>query len=245
MKRVILFIQLGVLTLLAQTLTLTAAPSAEEVIDQHIKAIGGVDAAKKLKTRRIKGTFEMPTAGIYADYELITKAPDKLLSIITIPNLGTIQEGYDGKIGWTKNPFAGGISEKSGAQLHQTRTQADFYRDVELKDRLKELTHEGTKTVDGEECHVISGKDQVGNTERMYISTKDHLIKRLVVTIPAMSGDLMEATMRVSDYKKVDGIMIPHKVALIEPTEANFVLLFTSVTHNEPVDDSKFAKPSN
>ncbi len=243
MKKKFLLTQLTAVILLAHSLT--AAPSAEEVLDQHVKALGGVEAAKKLKTRNIKASFEMPAAGISADLEMISKAPDKLLSIITIPNLGAIHEGYDGKVAWSKNPFAGGITEKSGAQLAQARTQADFYRDVEIKDRLNNLTHEGTKTVDGEECHVISGKDHSGNTERMFISKKDHLIKQVVATIPDMAGAPMDATMRMSEYKKVDGMMIPHRIALIGPAEAAFVLTFKSVKHNEPVEDSKFAKPAN
>jgi hypothetical protein len=243
MKLKLLIMQLAAAVLLAQSLN--AAPSAEEVLDQHIKALGGEAAAKKLKTRHIKANFEMPATGMSADLEIISKAPDKLLSMINIPNMGEIQEGYDGKVAWSKNPFGGGVTEKSGAQLEQTRAQANFYRDVEIKDRLKDLSHEGTKTVNGEECHVISGKDQSGNTERMFISKKDHLIKQVVSTIPDAGGTPMEATLRLSDYKKVDGIMVPHKIEMVEPAQAAFVMTFTSVKHNEPVDDSKFAKPAN
>ena len=242
MKRKLLIIQLAAAVLLAQSLT--AAPSAEQVLDQHIKALGGEAAAKKLKTRHIKADFEMPAASMSADLEIISKAPDKLLSKINIPNMGEIHEGYDGKVAWSNIP-AVGIIEKSGAQLEQTRTQADFYRDVEIKDRLKDLSQEGTKTVNGEECHVISGKDQNGNTERMFISKKDHLIKQVVSNITDAGGTPMEATMQLSDYKKVDGIMVPHKIELVEPAQAAFVITFTSVKHNEPVDDSKFAKPAN
>lgn len=243
MKRKLLLTQLAAAVLLAHSLT--AAPSAEEVLDQHVKAIGGEAAAKKLKTRHIKATFEMPAMGMKADLEIISKAPDKLVSVFNIPNMGSIQEGYDGKVAWSKNPFGGGITEKSGAQLEQARAQADFYRDVEIKDRLTDLNHEGTKTVNGEECHVISGTDKSGNTERMFISKKDHLIKQIVSTIPDAAGTTMEATMRMSDYKKVDGLMVPHKIQMVEPAQAAFVMTFTSVKHNEPVDDSKFAKPAN
>lgn len=242
MKKKLLLTQLAAAVLLAHTLT--AAPSAEEVLDQHVKAIGGEAAAKKLKTRHIKANFEMPAMGMTVDLDIISKAPDKLLTTITIPNMGVNQEGYDGKVAWSKNPFAG-VTEKSGAQLEQARAQADFYRDVEIKDRLTDLKHEGTKTVDGEECHVISGKDKSGNTERMFISKKDHLIKQIVSTIPDAAGTTMEATMRMSDYKKVDGLMVPHKIQMVEPAQAAFVMTFTSVKHNEPVDDSKFAKPAN
>jgi hypothetical protein len=245
MKRQIpvsLLTQLAAAVLLAQSVI--ATPSPEEVLDQHVKALGGQAAAKKLKTRHIKANFEMPAAGITADLEIIAKAPDKLLTIVNIPNLGAIHEGYDGKVAWSKNPFIG-ITEKSGAQLDHTRAQADFYRDVEIKDRLTSLTHEGSKSVNGEECHVISGQDQSGNTERMFISKKDYLIKQLVSIIPDASGATMEATLRMSDYRKVDGLMIPHKIEIVEPSQAAFVMTFTSVKHNEATNDSKFAKPAN
>lgn len=242
MKRKFLLTQLAAAVLLAHTLN--AAPSAEEVLDQHVKAIGGEAAAKKLKTRKIMAKFEMPAAGMVADLEIIAKAPNKILTSINIPNMGTMLEGYDGKVAWSKNPFVG-TSEKSGAQLEHARSQADFFRDVEIKDRLTDLKYEGTKTVNGEECHVVSGKDQSGNIERMFISTKDHLIKQMVTVIPGQTGGTMEATMRVSDYKKIDGLMVPHKMEMIQPPEAAFVMTFTSVKHNEPVDDSKFAKPAN
>ena len=97
---------------------LVAAPSAEDLVKKHIKAIGGLEAYKKIKTRQIKGVIEIPTQSITADMTIMSKAPDKQRTEIDIPGMGKILEGYDGKVAWSQNPWTG-LMDKAGGQLKQ------------------------------------------------------------------------------------------------------------------------------
>ena len=44
------------------------------------------------------------------------------------------------------------------------------------------------------------------------------------------------------DYKKVDGVQIPHTLELEEPAFASFTIRFASVKHNNKADAKWFKK---
>ena len=44
------------------------------------------------------------------------------------------------------------------------------------------------------------------------------------------------------DYKKVDGVQIPHTLELVEPAFASFIIRLDSVKHNIKADTKWFQK---
>lgn len=221
--------------------SLVAAPSAEDLIKEHIKALGGVDAHKKVKTRQMKGVIEIPMQGISADMTIMSKAPDKQRTEIDLPGMGKVIEGFDGKIAWSQNPFTG-LLEKSGGQLKQARQQAEFYRDVELLTRYTGWTLKGQETIDGKPTNVLEGKNKDGGVDVLYLDEQTHLLVQLKAEAETEQGK-MQVTSKMSDYREVDGLKMPHSIK-IEAGPAGFNMKVKEIKHGLDLDDKLFAKPA-
>jgi zinc protease len=223
--------------LAGSTFTLHAA-SAEDLIKEYIKAIGGVEAHKKIKTRVLKGKLDIPAQGVSATMTIQTKAPDTMRTELDFPGLGKIVEGFDGKVAWSNNPFTG-LTRKPADQQAQAKRQADFYRDVELLDRYESWTLKGKETVNGKTTHVIEGKSKEGTTDTFYLDETTHL---MVLMKTKESGG--ETIFQLSDYRSVDGLKIPFSIDLDAGPAGSFSFRVDQVQHDVSLDDSLFAFPS-
>lgn len=94
----------------AETKPVGNLPGIDQILDKHIEAIGGKAALKKLTSRTIKGTAEMPGTGSTFTWDFYAKAPNKQASFIDIPGFGMVREGFDGKVAVSKS--VGGIAGK-------------------------------------------------------------------------------------------------------------------------------------
>lgn len=232
---------LAIAVLILAPAALRAAPSAEELIKEHIKAIGGADAAKKFKTRQMKGVIEIPAQSISADMTITSKAPDKQRTEVDIPGMGKIIEGYDGKVAWSQNPWTG-LMEKTGGQLKQAQQQADFYRDVELLSRYTGWTVKGKETVDGKSAHVLEGKTKEGTTDVLYLDESTHLLLQLKAEAETEQGR-MTVVSKMSDYRDVDGLKMPYSIK-IEAGPGGFNMTVKEIKHGLELDDKLFTKPA-
>ena len=57
-----------------------------------------------------------------------------------------------------------------------------------------------------------------------------------------MQGQEVTTNVIFRDYKKVDGVQIPHTLELEEPAFASFTIRFDSVKHNNKADAKWFKK---
>jgi carboxyl-terminal processing protease len=81
--------------------------TAEEVLEKNIAAIGGRKAIEKGASYCFKATLEIRGRNIQGALEVCGKAPDKMLTVTNINKVGVIKQGFDGKTGWSEDPFQG------------------------------------------------------------------------------------------------------------------------------------------
>jgi outer membrane lipoprotein-sorting protein len=231
-------IPLVTVSLLAASMTPLNAASAEELLRAHANSIGGVEAHKELTTRVLKGELRMPEQGVTAQFVIRAKAPDKVRTELEIPGLGKLVEAYDGEVAWSENPFVG-LMEKPAEQHAQARRQADFYRDVELFSRHESWTVQGKDTVGGRPVHVLEGKSEGGSSEILSLDVAKHWI----IQAKTRDGDV-ETTIRLDDYRDVDGVKIPFQIELDAGSAGTFLLRVKEVQHGVALDDELFTMPS-
>jgi zinc protease len=221
------------------------APTVDQVLDQFVQAIGGKAALQKLSSRVIKGTVEMASMGLSLTWESYSKAPAKQLSVIETPLIGTVLEGCNGKIAWSKNPMTG-LTEKTSEELAKACRDADFYRDLNLKTIYANLTPKGLEKVGGEDAYVLEAKPSAGSLERLYFNTKTGLLVRQDSEIETATGKT-KAQVYPEDYRTIDGIKVPFNMRIIADVpnqpQTTVTIKFLEVKHNVPVDDAKFDKP--
>ena len=64
-------------------------PAAREILDRHVKAIGGREAVLSHKSAHATGTFSVPSSGMVGTIETFGATnPDRIVVRITIPGLG-------------------------------------------------------------------------------------------------------------------------------------------------------------
>lgn len=216
--------------------------TVDDILEKHIRAIGGEKAFRQYTSRVVTGTIQIKALGVTGDIVIRSKAPDKQVSSVQIKGVGEIREGFDGRIAWSKNPFMGVIVKK-GHQLEQAKLQADFYRDIEWKTRYSNLEYQGTTKLNNRAVHVVVGKAKGGNVETHYFDAETFLVVQMVNDMRTNQG-MMKLVSTLSDFRKVDGIVVPFSINLIEPAQAAFTVKVNKVEHNIELNDSIFEKPT-
>ena len=99
-------------------------PSADQLLEKFVQALGGAEAFQKISSRVEKGTLT-GFGGRQFPIEVFAKAPDKRLSVMHLPNGDSIT-AYDGRVGWLgmsgrpPREMSGGELEAQGLTLTST-----------------------------------------------------------------------------------------------------------------------------
>ena len=180
--------------------------SVDAVLDRYVKAIGGKEALQKVESRRVKADFE--AMGSKSEWTLEAKAPNKQVTRVDLPGIGLIEEGYDGKTAWSKS--AGGVRTKEGDELERAKKQADFYREIRLKELYPNLEVKGTEKWNGKEVQVLESKSSPTSKDRFSFSTETGLLVRQQSEFES-EGNQVEVDVQLGDYRAVDGVKYPYE----------------------------------
>ncbi len=140
----------------AKTPAADALPDAREIINRHVKAIGGRDVVLAHKSMHGQGTLTVAGPGMSGVLDIYGAAnPDRALIKVTISGLGEIMEGFDGKNAWSIEPMTG-PTVKQGKELEQTRMDADFFSDLRDPKQYPTLKTVEKTEFDGRPCYKVS-----------------------------------------------------------------------------------------
>ena len=221
--------------------TLATMPSADEIINKYVVAIGGQAAIDKLKTRVMRGNIKT-SSGVTLTYQIEQSAPDRAHEIF-MSEQGTMERAVSGNMGWEKNPQ--GLHDITGQQLADLKMSLQLFRNLKLKEQYTSLRVGGRKEKIGErDVYVITGTTADKKRERLFFDAENGLLLRRVSYTETMIGIIPEQT-DFEDYRDVEGVKLPFTVRL-SAVDANRVSTrtFTEIKLNVPVDDSKFNKPA-
>jgi hypothetical protein len=198
--------------------TSAALPSARDVLDRHIKAVGGREALLAHKSAHMTGTFSVPSSGMVGTIEMFGAAnPDRTLIKITIPGLGEMLNGYDGSHGWAVTPMTGPMLQQ-GKELDQTKLDAEFYADLRDAKRYKSMkTLEKTpfpasvkgpegKEVAGPLCYKVSLVRIDGNEDFEFYNVETGLRAGAIQTRESPMGTVTTTSVE-GDYKKFGNML--------------------------------------
>lgn len=116
-----------------------ALPKASDLLAKSADALGGLEAYKAVKSVRARGTFEMAAQNLTGTVEIIQARPAQVRLTVTVPGIGTIENGSDGKIAWSMDPMSG-PSLMQGKALSDAISEAQFDAAFNGPDIVKEAT---------------------------------------------------------------------------------------------------------
>jgi hypothetical protein len=218
----------------------SATPSADQILDRYIEAIGGRAAWKKLTSRVSTGTIEVPQMNLSGTLEIREKAPNHLLATIILAG-ASFRQGFDGTVAWTDDP-QNGLHEESGAELEDTRRDADFYHPLDLHTLYSKFTVTGREKIGDHDAYVVEAARAGADPDKLYFDTKTALVLRLSTRHHTADG-VTSFQEDLEDYREVDGVKLPFTVHQTTSDSA-FTIKFTEIHQNVELDDAQFSKPA-
>jgi hypothetical protein len=182
-------------------------PAAAEIIERHIKAIGGRDAVLSHSSSRASGTFGFPAAGISGTVEVFAAKPNRMLMRITIPGLGEVLEGFDGTNAWSLSPMTGPAVHQ-GKQLEERRFDSDYYGELKGAERYESMTTAERTTLEGRPVYKLRLVRKGGGEDIEFYDVESGLKAGSTNTRETPMGTITATTIE-TDYKKFGNLLVP------------------------------------
>ena len=212
-------------------------PPADQLLDKYITAIGGAEALEKVASRLEKGTL-MAFGGQHFLVDVYSKAPDKRLSVMHLPN-GDSLTAFDGTQGWLSVP--GRVHRMTAAENAAARIDADLYFPLHVKTLYEKFRVNAGEKIDGHDTYLVAGLKEGQPPLRLYFDRESGLLLRLVRYAETPLGR-NPTQIDYSDYRQTNGLKIPFRWTLSRPGN-QFTIQVEQLQQNVPVDDARFAPP--
>lgn len=196
--------------LFAEQAPQAALPAARDIINKYIEATGGSAAFKSVSSMRAKGVFTITGQQISGELEMMAARPNKLLTRITITAIGLAEEGYDGKVGWSIDPFRG-PALITGRGLDERADEAWFDAPLHGTDLVKEMTVVGREDFDGRPVYRVKVVSLRGTEQFELFDEKTGLQAGVEATRETPLGIIPTVTM-FRDYQRFGQLTFPSKV---------------------------------
>lgn len=215
-------------------------PTADQVLDKYVQAIGGRAAWEKLHSRTSLGTIEIPTMNLSGTVMVHEKAPNSMLLVVILSG-NSFRQGFDGTVAWSDDP-QNGVQVKSGQELTETVRDADFYHPIDMKKIYAHLAVTGSDTIAGEAVWVMEATTADGATDKIYFEKGSGLIRRVEGQHHSPQGTT-KFVEDIEDYQEIDGVKLPYTVKQ-SSGDSIFTIHFGQVQHNVALDNAEFSKPA-
>jgi hypothetical protein len=205
-------------------------PSARELVDRHVEAIGGRERILATRSRHL--SYEMNVEGTTISMEVWQTRPNLGRSAIMTP-MGEITSGTDGTTVYAVSPMGAQVLE--GAQAEDVRLRAAFDADL-LFDVYPTMETTGRAEHGGRSCWNVRMASEAGvETSRCFDEETG-----LAIAVTQTQGG-MEVTATIDEYREFDGIRYPARTTATAMGQT-VVTTLLDVDHT-PIDASEFAVP--
>lgn len=217
-----------------------ALPPAGEVIERHIKAIGGRDVVMGHSSRHVTGTVTMPSAGLTGSFEVFEAKPNKTVMRMNLAGVGEMNEGFDGTVAWSTSPVTGpAILE--GKQLEEKKLDAEFFGDLHLEKRYTSMKTVERVDFEGRPCYKVQLTRRDGGEDLQFYDVATGLRAGNILTRESQLGAL-KATIVESDYQRFGKVLYATK--LTSTAMGIQQVLTVSDVQFDTVDPSVFEPPA-
>jgi len=216
----------------------TDLPSASDVIEKYIRAVGGAPAVQNVSSRVESGTV---TFGVGPGFpvEILTKSPSR--QAMTVHLLaGDSSTVFDSQNGWLRSP-AGPVKDMPQADIEGAKLDADLQFPINVKKSFHELKVIRTEKVSEHDAILLFATSSSGPPLELYFDRQTGLLLRQLRFGSSPLG-LNPTQIDYGDYKTFDGVQVPLHLVITRPNRTLDIHLL-QVTQNVPVDDAKFARP--
>jgi outer membrane lipoprotein-sorting protein len=213
--------------------------TVDEIVAKHLATKGGAEKWKTIQTQKMTGTAI--SQGFQLAMTVYGKRPNMSRQELTIEIPGqptsTIVNLFDGTKAWMINPMTGNPAPQAmpDAESAVAKAQSEFDGAlVDYKARGYTVTLVDQARVAGRPTHHLRVSRPDLPTQHIYIDPETYVEMRVSVEgANASETDL-------SDYKEVDGVMVPHTIKISQSGQLVAELKIAKVEFNVALDDALF-----
>ncbi|MGP0074754.1 MAG: photosynthetic reaction center cytochrome c subunit family protein [Bryobacteraceae bacterium] len=235
-------------------------PTADQILDKYIQALGGADALSKITSYSGKGTSTTFGSDKSNPAEIYAKAPDKYVTIVH-QREGDMIRTTDGHDAWVVLPLTvtgeyqltatAAEGGKLDGQLAFPGNIKSFFTNWKVSYPASLPCAAGSPgckpfdpdagNIPNHDVQVVQGSGPGGFIATFYFDKQTGLLTRMVRYANSAVGRV-PTQIDFADYRPVAGVMMPFKrnFGWVSGREE---YTLTEITPNVPVDDAKFAKP--
>ncbi|MBL0209331.1 MAG: hypothetical protein IPQ13_00210 [Holophagaceae bacterium] len=234
------------LPILAAAPLTAQALNADLVIAKNIEAMGGLAKLKAIKSVRMTG--KASGGPMEVPFVMEHKRPGSFYQDVTVQNMHLIQ-AFDGKTGWTINPFAGYGGKKDpelmdADELKSAQDQSDLDGPlVDYKEKGHKVEYLGKEDLEGSPTHKLQVTLKSGNIRTIFLDA-DSFLEIKQTSKRVIRGTEVETETAIGDYKEEGGVMMPHSMESgVKGRPEKQKITIEKVEINPSIDDAKFKMP--
>jgi len=219
------------------------SPTVDEIIAKNLQAKGGADKWQAVKS--VKMTGKMTAQGTEMPLTVYAMRPNFNRQEITMPTGKAIQ-AFDGTTAWVVNPMLGIETPQPvpGPAADLAKNSADFdgaLLNYKAKGNTIELV--GTEKLDGNDVYHLKVTMKGGPVQHYLLDAASGIELRMSAEVDLGSGQKQTLTTDMTNYRQVNGIMIPHTVTQTAGGRTLLQWTINTVEFNSVPDDSIFRIP--
>jgi outer membrane lipoprotein-sorting protein len=249
MLRKISLVAVCLAALVSATVRVSATPdvTVDDVIAKVVKALGGAEKRKAVKSVKRTGKFIFGGGQAEGPAILLQKRPNKFRLDISIGGASVVQ-AYDGTTGWQNLPAIAGGSGKpekmSADDLQDIEENADIDGDfIDYKAKGKTIELVGKEELEGSPVYVLKVTDKYSKTQTVYVDADSGFILK-IKSKTKRGGNEFEQETYLSDYKEVNGLYFEFNIETKINGRTIQQIVTEKVELDGTVDDAQFAFPA-
>lgn len=222
---------------------LAATPTMDQLLEKAIEAMGGKTAIDSIKTLHVASEMAAPAGTMTG--EVFWARPNHVIVRRNMPQMGDIEMGTDGKIGWINHPMLGYQLVTTPQEVKQIRNQALHVRILKLNQTVDEQAEEVLGITDAEfggtKAYELKIKEREGDKERtnsIYFDTNSGLILGMHVTGETANP----STVWFKDWQSVNNVQFFMTMVVDEGQGSETTITFSKISVND-TDLNVFAVP--
>jgi photosynthetic reaction center cytochrome c subunit len=221
------------------------APSADQVLDQYLRALGGAERLATLTSFVAKGTYQGNAELEKRPFELFAKGPGQRTTITHAIN-GDITTVCDGRAAWIAAPETDSpvpLLSLTGLELDAVRLDADLSFPARVKQILTDWRVGFPAIIDDRDVQVVQGTSAGRSPVKLYFDSESGLLLRLVRYTDSPVGR-NPTEIDYADYREVAGVKMPFRWT-ITWLDGRSTIQLNDVQANVPIDAATFTRPAS
>lgn len=225
---------------ISATASTTATPGvdAKTIINDYLKALGGMEELQKIKS--VVANMGMSMQGMTLDVQEKKMFPNMEVTTVKMGGNVVNKNLFDGTSGYQEQ--MGQKKEMTKEEIDEKKAQTSLFDQVDYLTGNYKLKVAGTEKVEGKDAYKLEVTLPGGKSQAEYYDIQSHLLVRVVKDVQANNMTISN-TITFADYKKVSNVMFPftQQVSVsANGQEQNFEMKVTDIKLNEGVTAADF-----